>query len=73
MDKVSGAVRLLADGATLDCLTDGSGDEREVEALDGAVVEFQHLGEVVAPINLHDRERYGLKVECLACRVQENH
>ena len=48
--------RLLADAALVDRLLDARDDEPLAQPLDGPVAEGENLGEVVAGIDVHDRE-----------------
>ena len=63
---------LLDDAALVDRLLDARDDEALAELLDAAVAELDHLGEVVAGVDVHDRERELARMEGLLGEPQQH-
>ena len=57
LDPVARAVGLLGHGAPVDRVLDRGDDELDVELVDPPVAVLEHLGEVQAGVDVHDRER----------------
>ena len=64
--------RLLDDAALVDRLLDARDDEALAELGDAAVAELDHLGEVVAGVDVHDREREAAGPEGLLGEPQQH-
>jgi hypothetical protein len=59
LEPVSGSVRagFLADPALVNRLLDGRDEQAFPEPRDAAIAELEHLGKVVARVDMEDRER----------------
>ena len=63
---------LLDDASPVDRLLHGCDDEALVELGDAAVAELDHLGKVVARVDVHDRERELARTKCLLGQPQQH-
>ena len=64
--------RLLLDAALVDRLLDRGDDQPLAQLLDAAVAELEDLGEVVAGVDVHDREREARRPERLLGEAQQH-
>ncbi len=63
---------LLDRAAGVDRVLHGGDDQPLAELLDAAVAELDHLGEVVAGVDVHDREREAARAERLLGEAQQH-
>ncbi len=64
--------RLFLDAAVVDRLLDRGDDQPLAELLDAAIAEVENLGEVVAGVDVHDREREARRPERLLGESKKN-
>ncbi len=62
---------LFLDEALVDLFLDRSDDQADAGFGDPTIAVFDHLGEVVARVDVHDRERHLGRGECLDGHVKE--
>ena len=73
LDPVPGAVGFLTHRAALDRVGDGGDDELHLELFQPPVPEGDHLGEVQAGVDVHERERDAGRRERLAGQHAHHH
>ena len=72
LQRVAGAVGALLQAAVVDVVLHAGDFEPDAEALDGLVAEREHLGEVVAGVDVQHRERHPPGGEGLGREVEHH-